>query len=68
MNNTEAQRPRYYVAAHGFGWGVHDSAQGEHPHHPRIEHFATIEHVDWQGAQRAAQARCDELNASEATA
>lgn len=53
---------RFYVAAEGFGWGIHDSSQGQHPNHPRVEYFSTRDHGSWTGAQDAATARCAEMN------
>lgn len=61
-----ADLPRFYVAAAGFGWGVHDRQDGEHPNFARVAYFPTREHGgDWTATMHAAEAHAAELNAEE---
>jgi hypothetical protein len=54
---TRWRPARFYVAAHGFGWGVHDRQQGEHPNFARVAYHPMRDHGgDWEAAHQAALA------------
>jgi hypothetical protein len=63
-----ADSPRYYVAALGFAWAVHDRTQGDDPRgpHARVAYFREAEAGSWAAAHALAVAECERLNAQEA--
>jgi hypothetical protein len=71
MSTPADERPRYYVAAEGFGWGVRDRQQGTHPLHVRVAYFTRSDHGgsqnpdSWEAARQAAVAHAAALNADE---